>query len=73
MFWALWKPQLCFIYCILEYIRKNKDTLTVKEWRVIFFQILSALSVIQNKYPGFRHNDLKANNILIQKIIKGNT
>ena len=53
---------------LLEYIRKNKDTLTVKEWRVIFFQILSALSVIQNKYPGFRHNDLKANNILIQKI-----
>ena len=53
---------------LLEYIKKNKDTLTVKEWRVIFFQILSALSVIQSKYPGFRHNDLKANNILIQKI-----
>ena len=53
---------------LLEYIKKNKDTLTVKEWRVIFFQILSALSVIQTKYPGFRHNDLKANNILIQKI-----
>ena len=53
---------------LLEYIRKNKDTMTIKEWRVIFFQILSALSVIQSKYPGFRHNDLKANNILIQKI-----
>ena len=53
---------------LLEYIKKNKDSMTVKEWRVIFFQILSALSVIQNKYPEFRHNDLKANNILIQKI-----
>lgn len=53
---------------LLEYIKKNKDDLTVREWRVIFFQILAALSVIQTKYPGFRHNDLKANNILIQKI-----
>jgi len=26
---------------LLEYIKKNKDTMTVKEWRVIFFQILS--------------------------------
>jgi hypothetical protein len=26
------------------------------------------LCVIQNKYPGFRHNDLKANNILVQNI-----
>lgn len=53
---------------LLEYIKKNKDIMTIKEWRVIFFQILSALSVIQSKYPDFRHNDLKANNILIQKI-----
>lgn len=53
---------------LLEYIKTNSDKMTIKEWRVIFFQILSALSVIQTKYPGFRHNDLKANNILIQKI-----
>jgi serine/threonine protein kinase len=30
--------------------------------------LLSVLAVIQKKYPGFRHNDLKANNVLIQKI-----
>ena len=53
---------------LLEYIKTNSDKMTIKEWRVIFFQILSALSVIRTKYPGFRHNDLKANNILIQKI-----
>lgn len=53
---------------LLEYIKTNSDKMTIKEWRVIFFQILSALSVIQTKYPSFRHNDLKANNILIQKI-----
>ena len=34
----------------------------------ILFQIFSALAVIQTKYPGFRHNDMKANNVLIQKI-----
>ena len=34
----------------------------------MFFQLLSVLAIIQTKYPGFRHNDLKANNILIHKI-----
>ncbi len=53
---------------LLEYIRDNYKTVTLREWRVILFQIISALAVIQEKYPGFRHNDLKANNILIQKI-----
>jgi serine/threonine protein kinase len=53
---------------LLEYIRDNYKTVTLREWRVILFQIISALVVIQEKYPGFRHNDLKANNILIQKI-----
>jgi serine/threonine protein kinase len=57
---------------LLEYIRKNSSEMTLKEWRVILFQILSALSVIQTKYPGFRHNDLKANNILLQNISSRN-
>lgn len=53
---------------LLEYIRGKYKTITLREWRVILFQIISALAVIQAKYPGFRHNDLKANNILIQNI-----
>ena len=53
---------------LLEYFRKNITEMTLKEWRVVLFQILSVLAVIQAKYPGFRHNDLKANNILIQNI-----
>lgn len=57
---------------LLEYIRKHNTEMTLKEWRVILFQILSALSVIQTKYPGFRHNDLKANNILLQNIASRN-
>ena len=51
---------------LLDYIRENYKTMKVKEWRVIFFQILSVLAVIQKKYPAFRHNDLKPNNILVQ-------
>lgn len=53
---------------LLEYIRKNYKEMTLKDWRVIFFQLFSVLSVIQTKYPRFRHNDLKANNVLIQNI-----
>ena len=37
-------------------------------WRCIFFQIISTLAIIQTKYPTFRHNDFKANNILISKV-----
>ena len=53
---------------LLEYIRNNYKTMQLKTWRVILFQMLSVLTVIQAKYPGFRHNDLKANNILIHSI-----
>ena len=53
---------------LLDYIKLNYKTFTVKIWRTIFFQLLSVLAIIQNKYPGFRHNDMKANNILVHKI-----
>ena len=53
---------------LLDFLRENYNKLSVREWRVLFFQILSVLAVIQTKYPAFRHNDLKANNILLQKI-----
>ncbi len=57
---------------LLDYIRNNYQTLDVLHWKIIFFQILSVLAIIQSKYPAFRHNDLKANNILLQKIQKNN-
>ena len=53
---------------LLEYIRKNYTTMTLKDWRVIFFQILSVMAIIHKKYPNFRHNDLKTNNILVHTI-----
>lgn len=53
---------------LLDYIRKNYKYMKTKYWRVIIFQVLSVLAIIQAKYPGFRHNDMKANNILIHNI-----
>lgn len=51
---------------LLEYMRKNLDKMTMREWRVLLFQIISVLAIIQQKYPAFRHNDAKANNWLLQ-------
>lgn len=50
----------------LKFVKNNKNKLSSLHWKVFIFQILSVLSVIQNRYPEFRHNDLKANNILVE-------
>ena len=50
---------------LTKYYKKFK----LSHWKVFFFQIISVLAVIQSKYPTFRHNDLKANNILVHKIV----
>jgi serine/threonine protein kinase len=49
------------------FLKKHYKKLELIHWQSIFFQIISTLAVIQSKYPAFRHNDLKANNILISK------
>jgi len=54
---------------LLEYMRDNLQNIQLKEWRVMLFQILSVLAVIQQKYPAFRHNDMKANNIITKYIM----
>jgi serine/threonine protein kinase len=53
---------------LADYIRYNKKEMSLITWKVLFFQLLSVLAIIQKKYPAFRHNDLKANNILIHRI-----
>ncbi len=53
---------------LLDFLRSKAEDLSTIQWKVIFFQILSVISVIQLRFPDFRHNDLKANNILIQNI-----
>jgi serine/threonine protein kinase len=49
------------------FLKKNYKKCQLIHWQCFFFQILSVLAVIQSKYPTFRHNDFKANNILISK------
>lgn len=56
----------------LDFVRKQYTKFSPLHWKVFFFQIISVLAVIQSQYPSFRHNDLKANNILIHKIKKKN-
>jgi serine/threonine protein kinase len=55
----------------LDYVRNNYRKMKLIDWKVFFFQILSVLAVIQYKYPAWRHNDLKANNILVQNVDYG--
>lgn len=51
-----------------DFIKENYESFTLLTWKVLFFQIIFTLAIIQKKYPGFRHNDMKANNILIHSI-----
>jgi serine/threonine protein kinase len=50
------------------FLKKNYKKLELIHWKCIFFQIISTLAIIQSKYPSFRHNDLKPNNILVSKL-----
>lgn len=53
---------------LTEYLKLNMKKMTLKEWKILLFQIISVLAVIQLRYPSFRHNDAKPNNWLIQYI-----
>ncbi len=44
------------------------EVLNLLQWKCLLFQFISTLAIIQYKYPSFRHNDCKPNNILISKI-----
>jgi hypothetical protein len=49
------------------FLKNNYKKLKLIHWKCLFFQLISTLAVIQIKFPEFRHNDLKANNILVSK------
>jgi serine/threonine protein kinase len=51
---------------LLDYVRKNWENMNRRVWKVILFQLLYTIAKIHEKYPAFRHNDLKANNILVR-------
>jgi hypothetical protein len=58
---------------LFDFIKKNHNDpiFSLTHWKVILFQIISTIAVIQSKYPSFRHNNLKCNNIFIEKILNG--
>lgn len=49
----------------------NKTRLNEKQWTSIFFQIFYTLESIRKHLPGFVHNNLSVDSILIQKVKKG--
>ena len=53
---------------LMDFLRKKYQKFSLKHWKVLFFQIISVLAIIHRKYPSFRHNDMKANNILVDKV-----
>lgn len=50
---------------LLSFLKKYYTHLQLIDWKILFFQLLSVLAIIQYKFSAFRHNDLKANNVLI--------
>jgi hypothetical protein len=50
---------------MLEYIRKNHDNFNETTWRVLLFQVLFILATLQNTFEGFKHNNLKVNEIFV--------
>tara|TARA_Y100001933_G_C18996795_1_gene562799 strand:+ start:536 stop:2518 length:1983 start_codon:yes stop_codon:yes gene_type:complete len=38
-------------------------------YNVMFFQLIYTMSVIHKKYPGYRHNDMKVDNVLVTENI----
>ena len=56
-----------------SFIKRHKGKISEEAWRSVFFQIVFTLAKIQEKYPSFRHNDLKPNNILMNIFRKKST
>ena len=60
---------------LFEYLLQNAQNISVQEMKGIIFQIFYTLMCIQYHEPGFKHLDLKTDNILVfhtdKKITKG--
>lgn len=41
--------------------------------RAVVFQVLYTLAALQKRFPGFRHNDLSTNNVLVKRLRKAST
>ena len=68
--------EKCGLNCVLyleyasggslqEWLLKHASFLKPEQIRNIVFQIIYTIKLIQQKYPSFRHNDLKTENVLV--------
>ena len=48
-----------------EFLKENHKDMTKLQWKIILFQVIFTLHIIHCKFPNFRHNDLKINNVLV--------
>lgn len=56
-----------------DFIKKYYKKFTLLHWKVIFFQIISTLAVIQSKYPSFTHGNFRASELFVTKTSNKNT
>jgi len=52
-------------YTLREYLDNYYDKFVEDDWKVLFFQVLATLAVIQQKYNSFRHNRLNLDSIFV--------
>lgn len=50
-----------------KWIRGRSRTLNDTNMRNAIFGVVYTLALLQKKYPGFRHNDLSTNNVLVKR------
>ena len=79
--WWVQKPPLCrdsAVVMIVEHCRggslrqiAKSRALSLEEWKSLIWQLLYTLTVLNDEFPGFKHNDLHLGNVLIQQITPG--
>ena len=60
-------------YDLATYLYNNGSSICYEELLEILFIVVYTLSVIQHNVKGFRHNDLKPNNLVVKEVKKTNT
>jgi hypothetical protein len=51
-----------------KYMSNARSRYTDETLRALIFQLLYTLAVCQRLFPGFRHNDLSTNNVLVKRL-----
>jgi hypothetical protein len=54
-------------YSLKSFLLKNKNNFTLSDWKILIFQVVLTLALIQENYPSFKHNSLGINSIYVTK------